>query len=305
MSNRTEGHFFVVRYMFDELRDEAANIGIVLLVADPPGSIVRFLDDVTAKSRVDARIDASVVRGFQDWLDREVDNVAQSGRDTEGWLDAFKYALSEITGNVIRVLGPRSVLMSDPEAEAWILFDEWVAVHRRRATEGPGKLRDPLGGMRREARSIIVRTFRERITTPDVRSTIQKDYEIKGMVHQNRFDLAIVPPRQDPIRLFHHVLVLPDAEESYDQAAALARRWIDVREIGGNGRMLTAVFYSRDNPAEAELPEATELLRHDHIEVANISKLRVIADSMEPQEALFPTPSRKRKGGGKRKTKSR
>ena len=303
MNDRIEGHFFVVRYMFDELRDEAANVGVILLVEDPPGVILCFLDDVTAKSRLDARIDGRLVAGFQDWLDREVDRVPQSGRDVEGWLEAFEYALSEITGNVIRVLGPRSVLMTDPKAEAWILFDEWVAVRRRKAAAG--KLRDPLAGMRREARGVIARTFRERVTTPAVRRALHKDYEIEGKVHKNRFDLAIVSPRQDAtIRLFHHVLILPDAEESYDQAAALARRWIDVREADGNGKALTAVFYSRDNPTEAELPEAARLLRHDHIDIASISKLRTIADSLEPQAALFATPARKRKSGG-RKGRSR
>lgn len=75
--------------------------------------------------------------------------------------------------------------------------------------------------------------------------------------------------------LFHHVLVLPEPEESYDQAVALARRWIDVREANGADRLLTAVFYSRDSIPNPVLPDAAALLRHHDIQVASVSDLRL------------------------------
>ncbi len=287
MSNRAEAHYFVVRYMFDELRDEASNVGLILLQANPQRVITRFLDDFSAKSRVDARINRRVVADFQDWLERTSERLQVEGAPFPEAAKGFEQALQEHTGNVIRIMGPRSVLLTEADAEMQTLFDEWVAPRRKAKPDEEAAMRDPLGGLRRAAQSEISRVLHENITTPAVRRAIKRDVEIRGRVARNRFDVALLPLRKAPVRLFHHVLVLPEPEESYDQAAALARRWIDVREANGADRLLTAVFYSRENVPNPVLPDAAALLRHDEIQVASVSDLRMVATKLDHQVQLF------------------
>ena len=76
MSDKHEATYYVVRYMYSDLRDEAANIGIVM--TSPSGAIKsKFLEDVTVKSRADVRIDHAVIEDFRGWLDRLTDESAK------------------------------------------------------------------------------------------------------------------------------------------------------------------------------------------------------------------------------------
>jgi DUF3037 family protein len=278
----TQGQYFVVRYMLDELRDEAANVGVILLSA--PGEVprARFLDDPSLKGRRDASIDADIVSGFRQWLDRYV-----AEREDQISATDLESALRERTGNVIRIRGPHTVLLSDPEAEELALYEEWVAprglVPSRQFALGP---RDPLGGLRKEAQKAIAATLRGSYKGPRGRQAIQRDYEVAGKVHVNRFDAVLIPKARGPERLFHHVLVLPNPEDSFDQAAALARRWIDVRQANGKSRHLTAVFYKRGGGKVKPDSEAEALLENDKIEVATLSGLPQILKGLDPQKSL-------------------
>src|SRR5215471_10303129 len=100
MSTKQEGKFFVVRYMYNDLRDEAANIGIVM--ASPAGMITsRFLEDVSVKSRADVRIDQPAIADFRAWLERSIvgghDQVGPGAEGLASWEDALK----EHAGNVV------------------------------------------------------------------------------------------------------------------------------------------------------------------------------------------------------------
>jgi len=297
MSTKLEARYFVVRYMYNDLRDEAANIGIV--VASPTGGIAsKFLDDVTVKARADVKIDQPAIEDFRSWLQASTRDLDGPTSDADR-LRAWEQSIVERAGNVVRVSDPRSVLFDDLEAEVEALFREWVAPSsspRERAETGP---RDPLGGLRREAKSAIVRVIRDAIALPWTAKKLVQDYEIAGTIHRNKFDVAVMPPKTGTIRLFHHVLVLPDAEESYDQAAALARRWLDVQQKSGNHKQLTAVFYGRDEAPVTPPAEATALLKHNKIRSANLDQLADIASDLAPQRRLFPAP--RRPGGGHRR----
>src|SRR5438093_954547 len=269
MSTKQEARYFVVRYMYNDLRDEAANIGIVM--ASQSGSIKsRFLEDVTLKARADTKIDHPAIEDFRAWLDRTTDDIARRVPDAGQRMSALEESIAEHSGNVIRVNGPRSVLFDDFDFEVDTLFREWVApqsLTREKVETGP---RDHLGGLRREAKSAIMRVMRDAITTPTARKQLVSDYEIPGSVHRNKFDVALVPPsRASTVLLFHHVLVLPDAEESYDQAAALARRWMDALQKSDNHKSLTAVFYSRGDARASPPSEAAALLKQHHIQAAS------------------------------------
>ena len=296
MIQRSEGRYFIVRYMHDELRDEAANVGVILVTPGDGQATVRFLDDVVSKSRMDNRIDARLVEEFERWVHAEVGRLA--GADVSDYAKAFESALREQTGNLIRISGPRTVLLNNAAEEIDLLFREWVAP-RRSAGRVEGRVRDPLGGLRRLARSAIVRTLRESLSPPAARQMLKRDVEVAGQIHLNRFDAALVPSRRHNVRLFQHVLVLPEPEESYDQAAAVARRWLDVKAAEGPPCFMTAVLYSRENPGQAEMPDAIELLENDGIEIANLSGLPAIAAKLD-QPRLFEDIPRSRKSSARR-----
>jgi glycine/D-amino acid oxidase-like deaminating enzyme len=277
----TKGHYFVVRYMLDELRDEAANVGVILLPAPGEPPRVHFLDDPSLRGRRDASIDTDIVAGFRRWLDQYVAERHDRISTTE-----LENALRERTGNVIRIRGPHTVLLTDPDVEERALFDEWVAPREtssRQAAVGP---RDPLGGLRKEAQKAIAATLRSSYKGPRGRQAIQRDYEVEGKIHLNRFDAALIPKLRGPERLFHHVLVLPNPEDSFDQAAALARRWIDVRQANGKSRHLTAVFYRRGGGKVKPDSEAEALLENDKIKVATLAGLPGMLRGLEPQKSL-------------------
>jgi hypothetical protein len=276
-----KGDYFVVRYMLDELRDEAANVGLILLPQPGEPPRVRFLDDSSLKTRRDTSIDPDIVAGFRGWLNDYVAN--HDGKISTLELEG---ALRERTGNVIRIRGPHRILFHDPDTEEHTLFNEWVAPRgtpSRAPLAGP---RDPLGGLRREAQKAITTTLRGSYKGPNARKSIQRDYEIEGKVHVNRFDAVLMPRQRGPEQLFHHVLVLPNPEDSFDQAAALARRWMDVRQANGKSRRLTAVFYKRGGGKVRPDSEAEALLENDKIDVATLSALPDLVKKLDPQGSL-------------------
>src|SRR5438094_120201 len=182
MSTKQDAQYFVVRYMYSDLRDEAANIGIVM--ASLSGSIKsRFLDDLTLKARADVKIDQLAIEDFRAWLDRTTADLTKRVPDSEQRTRALEQSITEHAGNVIRVSGPRVVLFDDFDSEVDTLFREWVAPRssaRERVETGP---RDPLGGLRREAKGAIMRVIRNSAPTPSAKKQLVSDYEIAGRVH--------------------------------------------------------------------------------------------------------------------------
>jgi hypothetical protein len=136
MSEREVGHYFVVRYMYNELGDEAANIGVIFAGRYPKSVKSQFLPELKVKDRADVQMDKGVVDDFRTWLDREVFELPQRGG--VDWFSQFETRLREKTGNIIRILGPRSVLTSDDSAELRTLYNEWVAPRPKRHGERTG-----------------------------------------------------------------------------------------------------------------------------------------------------------------------
>ncbi len=127
MSEREAAHYFVVRYMYNELGDEAANIGVIVAGRYPKTVTYQFLPELKTKDRADMPINQAVVDDFRAWLEREVVELPQRGAGD--WFSDFEARLREKTGNIIRILGPRSVLTSDSSGELHTLYEEWVAPH--------------------------------------------------------------------------------------------------------------------------------------------------------------------------------
>ena len=142
--------------------------------------------------------------------------------------------------------------------------------------------RDPLGVIRRKASSALVKKFREGYGTL-TRRLIHRRYEVKGTVHRNLIDLAMVGRERGARReyLFQHVLLFPDAEETFTQAAGLCWRWDDMREANNAVRNLTAVLYERSGQQVRGVNDATELLKKSNVEVARLHDLPKVARDLK------------------------
>lgn len=284
----TELQYSVVRYMLNDLGDEAANVGLVAATVAPFRVFHRLLDDPTIKSRGDARVSRDAVDRFSARVKTTISGVEASPANPQGSHLLFEQ-LRDIGAGLVRLSPPRSVLTDDPDAEFELLFSQWVTPKATSKIRRPYGPRDPLGGLRREAAVAIVRAFREGYGHPLSRKTFSRAYEVRGASsHKNVFDLAVLSGtrRRPSEHLFQHILALPDPEDSYTQAAALCWRWDDVQKHNHVNRLLTAVLYERPDQRARGVNEASSLLREQEIEVIPLDALPAKAKSMESQLSI-------------------
>lgn len=289
MSELLEGRYFVVRYMLGELRDEAVNIGVIGVDQTRPHISLRFLDDLSCKARVDISFDVKSVSIFRQMLDRLVAEAASGSATPDAlWLERFTASLIERSGNLIRVRGPFSVLTQDMATEIDHLFAEWVAPRPSLHLPVERSPRDPLAGLKREALSAITKSIRAALPRDFARQSFRKGHAVRGQKHTSVFDAALVvrSGKHATEHLFHHVLMLPDAEESFNQAAALLWKWNDVCERNNKDRALTAVLFSREGMKREGVGEAKSVLKKDKVQVAEVGQLGELARGVHPQGRL-------------------
>jgi hypothetical protein len=284
----TELQYTVVRYMLNDLADEAANVGLVAATIEPFRVMHRFLDDPAVKSRSDARVNREAI----DWFSSRVEaSLPRLSEDLKGehQAEGLFHQLSEMASGVVRTTAPRSVLTNDANAEFDLLFNQWVAPQTPRTVRNAYAPRDPLGRLRREAAAALVREFKQGYGKPLSRKVFSRSYAIRGASsHYSTFDLVLHSRTKRKLheRLFHHLLVLPDAEDSYTQAAGLAWRWQDVTERNGADRELTAVLYERSDQRSRGIADAMKLLKKEDIAVIDLKELREVAKQVDPQLSM-------------------
>jgi hypothetical protein len=285
----TEMQYVLVRYMLNELGDEAANVGIIAVTNDPPRVLSKFLEDPTLKSRADARVRRDAVERFSASA-KERTALGDIGTGAGQFLaDVVFDRIKEIGGNVVRVSLPRSVLTNDVESEFELLFSQLVAPASSAIAQRELRPRDPLGGLRKEASSALVRAFRQGYGRPLSRDNFSKSHHVKGAIHENVFDLAVISgtKRKRREHLFQHLLMLHDPEESFTQAAGLVWRWGDIKAANHADRQLTAVLYERGDHNARGVVDATKLLRKQNIDVARLHDLPSLVRKMDNQGRLF------------------
>ena len=286
----TELQYIVIRYMLNELADEAANVGLIAVTNDPPRVITRFLPDPSVKSRKDVKIDQDDIARFEAFIQSKIVQQSAEIRNQPLTVSAFKI-LMEHGGNILRLALPRSVLTNDVDKEFDLLFDQLVSPKHttRKSTKRLATTRDPLGGLKHEAVSALLRAIRQGYGRSLTRKVFARDYRVRGKTHRSVFDLAIIGEAVMGRRehYFQHVLVFPDAEESFSQAAALCWRWADVRAMNGKVRQLTAVLYGRGGQHTPASSSATSLLRREEIKVATIEQLPSLIKKLDRDGQLI------------------
>lgn len=287
----TEVQYVVVRYMLNEFGDEAANVGLIAVVDDPPQLITKALENPESKSRSDARVRSDVVTRFMNYANA-VTQGAAAGTEP---LDARRIfeQLTEISGGLMRLSLPKSVLTNNVEHEVASLYKRLVAPTLVTAVAVPTydaipkkepRERDPLGGLRRAAQSELISHFRKGYGRMR-RDAFTRSYPVNGAKHKSVFDLAMIveSARKRHEHLFHHVIVLPDTQETFNQAAGLCVRWNDVQASNGASRRLTAVLYAKAGPTPrvaAASHEASKLLKEKDIEVLPMRELPSFAHKL-------------------------
>ncbi len=271
----TELQYIVVRYMLNELADEAVNVGMIGVTDDPPRVMTRFLEDPTVKSRNDARVKADVVGRFASTATAATKETVEHPPEGVQLSTTLFARLRDLGGNLVRTNLPRVVLTNDVDREFDLLFTQWVEPTTAPRTPRLYAPRDPLRGLRREAGTALVQAFRQGYGHPLSRKTFARSHPVQGTIHKSVFDLAVLSKTRHRNRehLFQHLLLLPEAEETFTQAAALCWRWGDVQARNGADRQLTAVLYERDDQRAKGLPDATHLLKREQIDYAPLKEL--------------------------------
>jgi len=293
----TELRYVLIRYMLNELGDEAANVGLVAVTDDPPNVIARALEDPSIKSRGDARIKSDIVARFMSYATTCIASAQADAANTKAPLSSLVFdCLREISGGVVRVGSERSVLTNETSSETELLYRQLVLPARYMKHHEQMRTRDPLGGLRKDAAAALVRAFREGYGQRLPKGKVSRSYQVRGANHKSVFDLVVYDggPKKRREHLFQHVLVLPDAEETYTQAAGLCCRWGDVLAANHADRELTAVFYHRPGTraGSAVTTDALKLLRHEKISVADIHDVPTSAQRYSAQQRL-PLASRR------------
>jgi hypothetical protein len=280
----TEIQYLVMRYMVNELADEAANVGILAVSQDPHKALLRFLDDPTVKSRSDAKVNRDVVERFKKAVESRVEPFQASGGMSAAQLIG---EVQQLGGNVMRTTMPRSVLTNDMEQEFETLFSQWVSPTKAAKVVQERATRDPLRGLKKEATRAVVTAFREGYG-PLRKNIVERRYEVSGKLHRSVFDLALRTGSKKSRReqLFQHLLVLPDAEESFNQAASLVWKWQDIQAKNGANRGLTAVLYGRKHHQKAG-DDTAKILKAEEITMTHVAELPRIAKEYLGQADLL------------------
>lgn len=188
----------------------------------------------------------------------------------------------------MRVSIERSVLTNNFRDETEGLYRQLIAPAGTDKPQHEVIARDPLGGMRKDAAAALVRAFRDGYGRLS-KSRVERSYEVRGKKLRNVFDLVVREgtPKKRREHLFHHLLVLPDAEDTFSQAAGLCLRWDDVRAANHADRNLTAVLYHRPGARGTSLPnDAQKILKREEIKVVDMADVPGVAHKYSEQPAL-------------------
>jgi hypothetical protein len=301
MSDVRRLRYAVVRYHYDRVRDQAINVG-VLLQTDT-GLRLKTVNDWQQLRRVYPFLDARLVQEQTAALASVVEG------DVVSLFDYDKGARIEMHPNdpsllpLLNRTSPESIALTEPrvaELTPEVERSEDDLLHHLFETfvEPPLPLREDVDSeripttrrahltLRRAAVRSIVRSAKQ---AGIPRERLELDPTVKGRTREWKFDVRIATRAS---RLLQHILVLPDLEETYHEAAALARIWQDVRPARASSAPgLTAVFYSENGVNKSKLAAGERLLEDDGIETVYAKELPHFYKELAGQTRLIPSKS--------------
>src|SRR6266404_7851413 len=104
----TEFKYSVVRYMFNDLADEAANVGLIAIADDPPKMLCKFIDDPTVKSRSDVRVRKEIVDRFKEFVTEQKQRYDNTPKENLPTANSLLTQISEFGSGIMRCNTARS-----------------------------------------------------------------------------------------------------------------------------------------------------------------------------------------------------
>ena len=149
-------YYSIIRFIPNPVREEALNLGVILVGRDVQFADYRMLARTKTRMRLLApRFDVRLIESFEDDLrslvGRRGFQLRLEGSSTSLALTGLRQ-ISETHANQLQFTPPRTYLASEPEAALDDLFEEFV--RPRRLARGPRGVVD-----RRQIRNTIVQAF--------------------------------------------------------------------------------------------------------------------------------------------------
>jgi len=263
--------YAVVRYQYDSVRDEAVNLGII--VQTPERLHFKLIEDWDSLLRAYPFMEKEVVerkmQSLASMLSREKFRVFDYQKNEPIELSAtdprLLSALGQEINHSIQLAAIRyAELPSVDETQLGTLvgylfqtFVEPPLPQRVPRPEGAVvSARQTHGALHRAAKKTITHAARK----AGLGSDFEAEASVTGQTRTWQFDLRL---KRAPL-FVHHILVLPDLEETYWETAGLARIWQDVKRKHRTAD-LAAVYFAKDGIQKDKLQAADRLLGADDI----------------------------------------
>lgn len=263
--------YVVVRYHYDPVRDEAVNLGVIVQVAE--GLRFKLIEDLNSLFKAYPFLDRNAVerkvQSLAAALKREKFRIFDYAKNEAVELASadsrlFSLLMHEINHDVqlasVRYAEIPSLDESQLQTLLGYLFQTLVEPPLPKRAGRPEVsevgVRQTHGTLHSAARKAIFRAAKKVAHE----EKFEPDATVTGRTRTWQFDLKIRPTSA----FVHHILVLPDIEETYWEAAGLARIWQDVKKKHKSAE-LAALYYSRDGIPKDKLRDADKLLSSDEI----------------------------------------
>ena len=261
--------FWVVRYVPDPVKEEFANIGVVLLEPEAGKAEVRFTRDWRRTRCLDPDVDVEMLQATEAELQQHL-------RERENSRARILNLLSESFSNAVQVSEPRGLLTETPELELERLAAMYLDVVTFRAPR-----RSPAG------RGAMVAQMRKAFTEAGVWRALSKKISVAKYTHPGEILKLDCGYRPNGVLKFFHALPLA---KGADSAKALAFIYPQIREgiasLEGAETQLTAIVENRLRREADEVAFALDSLQRSSILVAEMDQLPQLAETARQELRL-------------------
>jgi hypothetical protein len=260
--------FWLIRYVPDPVKEEFANIGVVLLQPESGKADVRFTRDWRRVRCLDPDVDMEVLQATETELQQRL-------RERESSRARILNLLSDSFSNAVQVSEPKGLLTETPELELERLVSmylDWPHRIPRRTLAGRGAL---------------VARMRNAFTEAGVWRVFSKRIPVSKYTHPGETLKLDCGYRPNGVLKFFHGLPLMKGAES---AKALAFTYPQIRE--GAARLdraetqLTAIVESRLRRDDEEIAFAFDTLQRASILTATTDDLPDLAEKARQELRL-------------------
>jgi hypothetical protein len=261
MSDEKKCEFWVVRYVPDPVKEEFANIGIVLLEPEVGKAQVRFTRDWGRVRCLDPDADLELLKATEGELKQRL-------QERESSRARILNLLSDSFSNAVQVSPPKGLLAENPEVELERLAGLYLDAPHRPLRRSPA------------GRAAIVAKMRRAFTDAGVWRALSKNIPVSKYTHPGetlKLDCGYRP--NGVFKFFHALPLLKGA----DSAKALAFTYPRIREgvarLESAETQLTAIIEHRLSPGDDEVSFALDTLQRSSILVANADDLPHLAQT--------------------------